>query len=202
MATALRTACGRLTGFARFVSAADMLGDLAGRRAARPGPMRGAQMARIRAAQVPRNRCPSAPESVPKCPERAPRSGRNRCPSQAGIGAQVRPESVPKSGRKTRKFPEFARIGPNSPSYPLLDNDQYENLVGRAAGSRAPTRPYRGFGHRPQRAPTAHPDPGRESLRTRPARGPGSAPAITFLPSNANAILWIGLAPTARSSAA
>ncbi len=65
-------------------------------------------MARNRAAQVPRTGCPSAPESAPRCPERAPRSGRNRCPSvrngrpgQAGIGAQVRPESVPKSVRKT-----------------------------------------------------------------------------------------------------
>jgi len=68
-------------------------------------------MARNRAAQVPRTGCPSAPESMPRCPEWAPRSGRNRCPSarngrpgQAGIGAQVRPESVPKSDRKTHVF--------------------------------------------------------------------------------------------------
>lgn len=53
---------------------------------------------------------------------------------------------------------------------------------------------------RPRRETLAH--PGRESLRTRSTRGPGSAPAITLLPSNANASLWIGLAPTARSSAA
>ena len=57
-------------------------------------------MARYRAAQVRRTGCPSAPESAPKCPERAPRSGRIRCPSarngrpgQAGFGAQVSPES-------------------------------------------------------------------------------------------------------------
>lgn len=48
-----------------------------------------------------------------------------------------------------------------------------------------------------------HFDSGRESPLAYPARaGPRSAPAITFLPSNAKASLWIGLAPTARSSAA
>jgi hypothetical protein len=49
-------------------------------------------MARYRAAQVPRNGRPSAPESAPKCsgtgaqvrPESVPKSGRNRCPSQSG----------------------------------------------------------------------------------------------------------------------
>ena len=48
-------------------------------------------MARNRAAQVPQNRCPSAPESVPKCPGIGAQV--------PGTGAQVRPESVPKSGR-------------------------------------------------------------------------------------------------------
>ncbi len=70
------------------------------------------------------SRCPSAPESVPKCsgigaqvpgtgaqvrPESVPKSGRNRCPSQAGIGAQVRPENA-KIPRIRTNWPQFSLL--------------------------------------------------------------------------------------------
>jgi hypothetical protein len=48
-------------------------------------------------AQALRNRCPSAPESVP-------RSGRNRCPSAAGISGQVRAEYASTANGKTEAW--------------------------------------------------------------------------------------------------